>query len=251
MTNEMLTLAIEMGRGMLKSGAEVARVEDTITRICAAYGCDEINVFTITSSIVVTVRSPEGEMITQTRRVSSASVNMTRLDRLNDLSRRICAEKPSIASVRPEVDRILSEPVYGFGMLCLASAGAAASFTAFFGGSWRDMLIAALLGVILRLCMTALEKSVPNHMFSNYVVSFVVGTLAILSVRLGLGDDYGKIIIGNIMLLISGAAFFNSLRDIITGDIMAGILRLCEAVVLAAFIAAGVVTAMIVTGVGV
>ena len=65
MTNEMLTLAIEMGRAMLKSGAEVARVEDTITRICSAYGCDEINVFTITSSIVVTVRSPGGEMITQ------------------------------------------------------------------------------------------------------------------------------------------------------------------------------------------
>ena len=251
MTNEMLTLAIEMGRAMLKSGAEVARVEDTITRICSAYGCDEINVFTITSSIVVTVRSPQGEMITQTRRVSSSAVNMTRLDKLNDLSRRICTEKPEIASVRPEVDRILREPVYSFGMLCLASAGAAASFTAFFGGSWQDMIVSALLGVVLRCCMSALEKVVSNNMFSNYVVACVVGLLAIFSARAGLGTDYGKIIIGNIMLLISGAAFFNSLRDIITGDMMAGILRLCEAVVLAVFIAAGVATAMLLTGVGV
>ncbi|MBR6791248.1 MAG: threonine/serine exporter family protein, partial [Oscillospiraceae bacterium] len=131
------------------------------------------------------------------------------------------------------------------------SAGAAASFTAFFGGNWQDMLVSALLGVVLRFCMSGLEKVVSNNMFSNYVTAFIVGVLAIFSVKLGLGADYGKIIIGNIMLLISGAAFFNSLRDIITGDIMAGILRLCEAVVLAAFIAAGVVTAMIVTGVGV
>ena len=251
MTNEVLTLAIEMGRAMLKCGAEVARVEDTITRICAAYGCGDINVFTITSSIIVTVQSPEGKMITQTRRVTASSLNLTKIDRLNALSRRICSEKTAIASVLPEVDRILKEPVYGFGMLCFASAGASASFTAFFGGNWQDILVSAVVGLVMRCCMTLLEKAGSNHLFTNYVVAFISGALAICSVRLGLGADYEKIIIGNIMLLISGVAFFNSLRDIITGDMMAGILRLCEAVVLAVLIAAGTVTAMFMMGVGV
>lgn len=251
MTNEMLTLAIEIGRDMLVSGAEVARVEDSITRICQAYGCSEINVFTITSSIVVTVRSPEGEMITQTRRVNSYSIDMTKLDRLNSLSRRICAEKPSFDAIRQELDVILEGTSYGLGMRCLASACAAASFTAFFGGGIADMAVSAVIGVVLRLCMSCLERIRSNNMFSNYAVALVVGLLSIISVRLGLGQDYEKIIIGNIMLLISGAAFFNSLRDIITGDMMAGILRLCEAVVLAVFIAAGVATAMLLTGVGV
>ena len=54
-TQRMLYLTMEIGKQMLVSGAEVARVEDTITRICTAYGCRAVEVFTITSSIVVTV----------------------------------------------------------------------------------------------------------------------------------------------------------------------------------------------------
>ena len=248
-TQRMLTLTMEIGREMLVSGAEVARVEDTITRICSAYGCSEINVFTITSSIVVTVRGADGEILTQTRRVSGYSTDLDRLDQLNGLSRRICAQTPDEQEVASSLQRILARPNYSLGVRCLASAGSAAAFTAFFGGGIWDMAVSALLGVVLRLCMAGLERVKSNTMFSNYITAFVVGLLAILSVRAGLGQDYEKIIIGNIMLLISGAAFFNSLRDIIAGDMMAGILRLCEAVVLAVFLAAGVATAILLTGV--
>ena len=35
---EHLTLALDIGERLLVCGAEVSRVEDTITRICRAYG---------------------------------------------------------------------------------------------------------------------------------------------------------------------------------------------------------------------
>ena len=41
------------------------------------------------------------------------------------------------------------------------------------------------------------------------------------------------------MLLIPGIGMTNAIRDIISGDIMAGILRFCESVVIAIAIAAG------------
>ena len=40
------------------SGAEVFRVEDTLNRIAIAYGAEDVNVFVITSSIVVTLTMP-------------------------------------------------------------------------------------------------------------------------------------------------------------------------------------------------
>ena len=46
---------LDAGEIILKSGGEVNRVEDTITRMCLAYGFLRADVFTITSSIVVTV----------------------------------------------------------------------------------------------------------------------------------------------------------------------------------------------------
>ena len=46
----LLSYALTIGEKMLCSGAEVSRVEDSIVRICSAYGSSCVNVFTITSS---------------------------------------------------------------------------------------------------------------------------------------------------------------------------------------------------------
>ena len=247
-TQRMLYLTMEIGKQMLVSGAEVARVEDTITRICTAYGCRAVEVFTITSSIVVTVETADGETTTQTRRIRSYATDLARLDRLNALSRQICATPMEEAELRRQLDDILSGRSYGLGIRTLSSGLAAGAFTIFFGGSLRDMAVSLLLGMLLRLCMAGMERLRSNMMFANFVVSFLIGLLAILSAACGIGQHYEKIIIGNIMLLISGVAFVNSLRDIIAGDIMAGILRLCEAVVLAIFLAAGIAAAILLAG---
>ena len=56
---------------------------------------------------------------------------------------------------------------------------------------------------------------------------------------LGLGQSTEHIIIGNIMLLIPGVGLTNSLRDMISGDTMSGMLRFLEACIISLAIAAG------------
>ena len=53
--SQFLCVLIKMGEALQNSGAEVFRVEDTLNRIAAAYGAEEVNIFVITSSIVVTL----------------------------------------------------------------------------------------------------------------------------------------------------------------------------------------------------
>ena len=48
-----------------------------------------------------------------------------------------------------------------------------------------------------------------------------------------------EMIIGNIMLLIPGVGFTNAMRDLFTGDSIAGSLRFLEAALSAVVIAAG------------
>ncbi|MFR2965073.1 MAG: threonine/serine exporter family protein [Anaerovoracaceae bacterium] len=67
-------------------------------------------------------------------------------------------------------------------------------------------------------------------------------------VKLGLGDNEDKIMIGGIMLLIPGIAMTNSLRDMLTGDIATGLLRLVNSLLLAASIACGFALPLILTG---
>ena len=64
-STECLTCALDAGELLLTYGAEVSRVEDTIQRLEHVCGFDLVDVFTITSSIVATVRLPDGGSITQ------------------------------------------------------------------------------------------------------------------------------------------------------------------------------------------
>ena len=64
-----LYYAMTIGEQLLSCGAEVGRVEDTIRRICMAYGASRADVFSITSSIVTTIYGEDFGICTQTRRV--------------------------------------------------------------------------------------------------------------------------------------------------------------------------------------
>ena len=96
--NRRLSMIMEMGEILLISGAEVSRVEDTITRLCRAYGFARADVFTITSSIVVTASAPGGEAYTQTRRIRERGTDLSKVEKINALSRRICAAPLELAS---------------------------------------------------------------------------------------------------------------------------------------------------------
>ena len=55
---------LDIGESMLKSGAENFRLEDSLYRMCKAYGFVKYDVFVIPSNIQITVETPEGEFIT-------------------------------------------------------------------------------------------------------------------------------------------------------------------------------------------
>ena len=77
---KILQQLIHVGELLLTNGAEVKRVEETIVRMGRAYGASETDVFAITSSIVVTITFPDGEMLTQTKRIrSSGDTDFTKI----------------------------------------------------------------------------------------------------------------------------------------------------------------------------
>lgn len=77
--SKLLQGILDIAEEMLVAGAEVSRVEDSVERMCSAYGCDRVNVFVITSNIQVTMEDPDGEIVTQIRRVVRNDVNFDRL----------------------------------------------------------------------------------------------------------------------------------------------------------------------------
>lgn len=240
---QLLTCALDIGELMLISGAEIGRVEDSIRHICTAYGCRRTDVFTITSSIVLSVEDDNRNFYTQTRRITGTHTDLSKLDQLNALSRRICREKPDYQFVQQEIGQIQAKKAYPLWLAVLSSGLIAASFAVFFGGCIFDALVAGVLAFGLRIILWLLQKCRLNQIFINVVAAFLMSTAAIAATRLGLGHDVNMIIIGNIMILIPGIALTNALRDMISGDIMSGMLRFFDAILVAAAIAAGYILA--------
>lgn len=85
---QLVDASLDMGKALLLAGGEVTRVEDTITRILHAYGMHKVGVFTITSLIEVTARTPDGDEIVKARRIAGGyATNLDRVEQLNALSR--------------------------------------------------------------------------------------------------------------------------------------------------------------------
>lgn len=86
----VMECALDMGETMLRCGAEILRVEDTVTRICTAYGGGIVDVFTILSLIILSWKTDDGHNYTLTRRINPYPTDLKKLEELNALSRYIC-----------------------------------------------------------------------------------------------------------------------------------------------------------------
>ncbi len=236
---KLLNLAMEIAEQMLRSGAEVHRAEESVERMCKAFGAERTDVFIITSSMMATVYTKDGDIYTQTRRINSIDNDFEKLHRLNALSRKICEQHLSEDEIRKEFQQAIDCKMYPFYVLVLCYGVIAAAFTLFFGGSVKDTIVSFLAGVIVSFVIYFSGKASFNKVFSKFISSAMATLLAFLAVESGLAASVDKIIIGNIMTLIPGIGLTNALRDLFVGDSIAGILRSVEAIITALAIAAG------------
>ena len=183
------------------------------------------------------MEAPDGEILTQNRRIIRNDVNFDRLDYLNDLSRYICAETPSLAQLNEKFDGVMNRKIYSVWMKYVSAIFIAGGFAVFFGGQLLDGAASALVGIAVIWLLHALSKRDHNLLATNFDFGICIHVV--------------KIMIGAIMIQIPGIAMTNAVRDMLTGDLATGLLRLVNSLLLAAVIACGFALSILVTGGGI
>ena len=237
---------MDIAEALLAVGAEVNRVEDTLTRMGTAYGAVRMNAFVITSSIVVTMTLSSGQDITR-RILTPGGTDFTVLEALNDLSRRCCADPIPLDELRREVAQITAvapKPL----LVYLGSALAAGSCALFFGGSMTDGLVAALFGLVICRLQRHFGPQCPNRLVFNLLSALAVGISITLCAFFQPELHADKILIGDIMLLIPGLAMTNAVRDTMVGSPISGAMRLIETLLWAGALAMGFMSAFLLMG---
>lgn len=245
--DEVLCTAMDVGEGILRCGGEIHRVEDTISRICYAYHAAHVEVFSISSLVIASIRMPDGGYSSQTRRILDTTNDLHRLSQYNEISREICDGRINLPEAQIRLKQAKRSRPYPAWLSGIGAAFAAGGFALFFGGTILDGLAAAVIGLLIIL-LGAYRPPYMNAMAHSILRSFVAGVFAELAVHVGFGNNLDKVMIGTIMLLIPGLAIASSARDMLCGDIVTGAVRLLQSLLLAAVIALGYGAAMLLMG---
>ena len=240
----LLDCMLEMGDLLLDCGAEITRVEDTLSRMGRAYGASRADVFVIPSLISITLNFPETEPVTETRRITSnGSTDFYRLEKLNTLSRECCREPIRLAELRQRLDHV-AQGRKPFSVVFFGSMLGGGGFAVFFGGTIWDGLAGALVGAGVCLLQNRLGRTQLNTVAFNLIVSLLMGLAVGFLSSLIPVLHMDKILIGDIMLLIPGLAITNALRNMLVGNTISGAVRLAESLIWAAALAGGIMVAL-------
>lgn len=240
-------MAAQIGYELAVSGAETFRIEETMRRVLAAYGiCCET--FAIPNCVMVSLEADNGKPLMVMKRVGFHGNDLDAVERLNALSRRICAETPDPALAAQWLEEAQkSHRRYPAHVYYLGNFLAAAGFCPVFGGTLRDSLWAGLMGLIIGFVSRQLEKVEVNPFFSTITSAFAMAVPAYLIAAFGLIDYADAVIIGSLMILVPGLLITNSMRDIIYGDTNSGVNRIVQVLLSALAIAMGTAAAWHIT----
>lgn len=236
--DELLHVATFAGKIMLESGAETYRAEEIIWRICKIYGAEEADSFVTTTGIMVSIYN-DGKTYSLIKRVSVRTVDLDKVDKVNDLSRNILSRQLSISDLKKELLLINKGNRYSITINVLISALGAFCFVFLFNGAFKDAISAFFIGIVIKITSIKFSELNINTFFINSICAGIAAIMAIFFTSQGIATNLDKTIIGSIMLLVPGLAITNAIRDTISGDLLAGLTRAAEAFLVAISIAVG------------
>lgn len=233
-------LAALAGEILLSSGAEIFRVEETIDRICQAYGVASADAFVLSSGIFLTAGSNQERAFARVRHIPLSGTRLDRVAAVNQLSREIVAGAYTPLQAREKLLAIKHMPGKSRRTQTLAAALGSGSFCLLFGGGWSDCLVSCGAGLLLNLYLLYLVRGRLSKIAANLSGSALVTLFSVLLFLAGLGQRLDIITIGAIIPLLPGVAFTSAIRDIADQDYIAGAVRMLDAVLVTFCVAAGV-----------
>lgn len=242
----VLDACLTAGKIMIESGSEMYRVEDTMRRIGSNAGLSltDLRVFTTPTGLFMGVDKMDNVQIEQ---VEDRSINMEKVSRVNDLSRRFAEHKITLAELRLKLEDVdCNTPQFPLWLQTIGTGFVSSTLMVLFMNDydWLDLPFAALIGMIGFLTYHFVKKYAHIRFLAEMLASLVLAFLAISLQQINSSFDANAIIIGGVMILVPGLALTNSLRDLFAGHLISGIGRGVEAVLTAVAIGGGVALVM-------
>lgn len=239
---KVVDMALEAGRILLKNGAEIFRVEETITRMCNHFGVTKVDIFTLSHGIFVSAENEKGETYTKVKHIPLSGADLGIVAQVNELSRQIAEGNVGLEEAEKELKRIEGMKPQRWYLQILASGVSAACYGFLLGATITESLVTFCIGCLIYVWVLMAKRFRLSKLIINTVGGILITLLAILArfITTTTVLRLDGMIIGAIMPLIPGLAFTNAIRDIADSDFLSGTVRMMDALMVFVYIAVGV-----------
>ncbi|MDR0518867.1 MAG: threonine/serine exporter family protein [Clostridiales Family XIII bacterium] len=237
---KVLVLALFAGELMMKSGAEIYRVEDTITRICKACRIDYVECFATTTGIFLSLdMGGDDEMRTFIKRIDGSAIDLERISLINKFSREFTTTDMSIDAGMNQLRAISSLPIFSLPLRILGAVLVGAFMCPIYGGGFVDMCVAAGASCVGYM----ISFGVGRFRLAGFIRVFISCLGCTLTALAAAGlypwHNTTAIILGAVTIFMPGVAITNAARDLLSGDMLSGVARATDAAITSVAIAGG------------
>lgn len=242
-TEQQTDLAINTcllaGRILVENGSHMERVNDTLYRMATAAGLESFQAFTTVTGLVASANHQPNAQVVNIRIRRN---DLTRVAQVNEVSRQFVAGQMTLRAAYHQLNVIdgatNAMPAW---LQCLAAAVLSVVLMVVFTGDVKDTPVGFVIGGASYWLYLYLISRFKIRYLGEFCTSLLIGLLATGAWRIHLIAGVNEVIIGAIMSLVPGIPLTNAARDLVSGNLISGITRALEAVLVAAAIGCAIV----------
>ena len=249
-TNELTKFLLEVGSLLISSGANTNRIKITVDRIANSFGY-ESELLVMHRSVILTLSGiDEDNFDSRIKKTPPYGANFKLVSGISKLSWKIAEKKIDLKEAQTELIRLQSLTHYKRFIVLFFVALAGSSFARLFGGGLIEMIVAFIATFAGLFIKQEASKKEFNAYLCIFFAALTSSLIAGLSVKLNYGNHPQFAFATSVLYLIPGIPLINSFTDLLDGNILNGIARGINGLIIAFAIALGMLGALLIYNIG-
>ncbi len=223
-----IAFAVKLGTALHQYGMPAHLLEATMQAVASRLGIDG-HFFVTPTGIFASFGTPEEQRTTMVR-VQPGSVNLEKTILLDELTRSVIAGETEPMAASGQIDEIVARPSrYGRAVTAVGFGLASATSARFFGGGWREIAGAAVIGVVTGVLAVLLERWGSTARVFEPVAAMVAAALAVLLAQAFAPASIYVMTVAGLIVLLPGLTLTIAMRELASQNLVAGTARLTGA----------------------
>jgi uncharacterized membrane protein YjjP (DUF1212 family) len=250
-TEEAARLCLEVGRLLLRDGADTAQVQEAVARFASGLGYEARLIITYRALLLTIII--HGDFRTKVgRHIPAMNVNLASVEAINRIVDETAAGRMDAATAHARLDACERPPAFYPRWAGALSIGlTAACLSRLFGGDWPIFADTLVAGTITGFTRQQLTLWRVNSLAGAFASALAGGVIGGLGMKLLPSATPALCLIAPGMILVPGVPLINGIRDAISNNMELCLARLAYSILVVIAIAAGLFAATVVTGIGI